>query len=83
MDYSQTFAISAAGMAVERSRVDIAALNLANANTIQTPGGMNFQPMRVVARAIPASIALPDVFGEQVQAGLVHSALSNQNLSLP
>ena len=47
MDYSQTFAISAAGMDVERLRVDVSALNLANANAAMVPGGVNYQPLRV------------------------------------
>jgi flagellar basal-body rod protein FlgC len=42
-------------MSAERMRVDVAALNLANANTIHTPDGPNYQPLRVVARATPAS----------------------------
>jgi flagellar basal-body rod protein FlgC len=55
MDYSKAFAISAAGMAVERTRVDVAALNLANANTVQGPEGTGYQPLRVVARAAAVS----------------------------
>lgn len=51
MDYSHTFAISAAGMNVERLRVDVAALNLANANAAQTVGGVNYQPLRVATTA--------------------------------
>ncbi len=51
MDYSTTFAISAAGMTLERTRVDVAALNLANANTVQGPNGAPYQPLRVVAQA--------------------------------
>ena len=31
MDFSRSFAISTAGMAAERTRVEVAALNLANA----------------------------------------------------
>lgn len=51
MDYSATFAISAAGMTLERTRVDVAALNLANANTVQGPNSAPYQPLRVVAQA--------------------------------
>lgn len=49
MDYSQSFAISAIGMNIERARVDVAALNLANSNTVQGVGGATYQPLRVVA----------------------------------
>lgn len=52
MDYGQSFAISAAGMAVERARVDVAAMNLANANTVAGADGKTFQPMRVVAQPV-------------------------------
>jgi len=51
MDFSQTFAISAAGMNVERLRVDVAALNLANANAAIVPGGIGYQPLRVATSA--------------------------------
>ena len=51
MDYLQSFAISAAGMEVERTRVEVASLNLANANTVQSPGAPPFQPLRVLATA--------------------------------
>jgi flagellar basal-body rod protein FlgC len=48
MDYSAAFAVSAAGMTAERTRVDVAALNLANANTVQEPGGAGYRPLRAV-----------------------------------
>lgn len=54
MDYATTFAISAAGMTLERTRVDVAALNLANANTLQGPNGVPYQPLRVVAQTTGA-----------------------------
>jgi flagellar basal-body rod protein FlgC len=76
MDYSQSFAISAAGMSVERTRVEVAALNLANANTVQTADGVGFQPLRVVARTISAASAsvMPGGFADQVAAGLGQAA---------
>jgi flagellar basal-body rod protein FlgC len=49
MDYASTFAISGAGMALERTRVEVAALNLANANTTAATGQAPFNPLRVVA----------------------------------
>jgi flagellar basal-body rod protein FlgC len=53
MDYSNSFQISAAGMRLEKMRVDVTALNIANMNTSRTSGGQAFQPMKVVARANP------------------------------
>lgn len=58
MDYLNSFAISAAGMAVERTRVEVASLNLANAHTVQAPGGQPFEPLRVVAGASGGFAAL-------------------------
>lgn len=49
MDYQHSFAISASGMAVERTRVEVASLNLANAHTVHAPGQPGFQPLRVVS----------------------------------
>ncbi len=50
MDYFPSAPISAAGMTVERTRLEIASLNLANAHTVQA-GGPAYQPLRAVARA--------------------------------
>lgn len=55
MDYSSIFAISAAGMSLERTRVEVAALNLANANTTAAAGQAAYSPLRVVA--LPAQQA--------------------------
>jgi len=51
MDYRSLFAISAAGMSVERTRVEVAALNLANANVAHSAGVERFTPLRVTAHA--------------------------------
>jgi len=44
------FDISAAGMNLERTRLDVTAVNLANAHTTQSPDGQVFRPLRVVAQ---------------------------------
>jgi len=49
MNMFAAFDISAAGMNLERTRLDVAAVNLANANTTQGPDGQVFKPLRVVA----------------------------------
>ena len=49
MSYQQAFAISAAGMDVERLRVEVATLNLANAHTVTGSDGHLYQPLRVVS----------------------------------
>jgi flagellar basal-body rod protein FlgC len=76
MDYANAFAISAAGMTVERTRVDIAALNLANANAIQTPGAPAYQPMRAVARSVAGSMPSTSGFSEAFAQGRASSGTS-------
>jgi len=55
MNYLQAFAISASGMAVEKARVDITAVNIANAQSTRGADGAGFRPLRVVsaARSVP------------------------------
>ncbi|RAN48432.1 flagellar basal-body rod protein FlgC [Herbaspirillum rubrisubalbicans] len=73
MDYAKSFAISAAGMDIERTRVDVAALNLANANTVQTPDGLAYRPLTVLARLSPASA--PAGFSDQIDQGVDRAML--------
>lgn len=72
MNLSQTFAISAAGMQVERLRVETAALNLANANTVQVAGKTPYQAMRVVATNLQDNPS--GVFAGMVTSGLDNTA---------
>ena len=55
MDTSSAFEISAAGMALERARVEVAALNLANVHSTAAAGQPGYNPMRVVATSAPAA----------------------------
>jgi flagellar basal-body rod protein FlgC len=48
MDYYASFAIAASGMAVQKTRLDIAALNLANASSTRA-GGALYQPQTVIS----------------------------------
>jgi flagellar basal-body rod protein FlgC len=57
MNYQHSFAISAAGMDVERMRVEVASLNLANAHTVAARESDGYKPLQVVARAMPGSAA--------------------------
>lgn len=50
MDYQQVFAIGAAGMALERARLEAALSNLARANTPLDPAQPAYAPRRVVGR---------------------------------
>jgi flagellar basal-body rod protein FlgC len=49
MNYHQSFAISASGMAVEKARVDVTAVNLANAHSTRAADGGGFRALRVVS----------------------------------
>jgi flagellar basal-body rod protein FlgC len=49
MDYFTAFAISGSGMAVEKLRLDVTAVNIANANSSRGPDGTLFRPLRVVS----------------------------------
>jgi flagellar basal-body rod protein FlgC len=57
MDYANAFAISAAGMAFERLRADVAATNIANAHTTRGAAGGPYRPLQVVAATGPASFS--------------------------
>lgn len=49
MNYMTAFEISASGMAVERTRLDATAVNLANVNSTRSIDGKVFRPLRVVS----------------------------------
>jgi flagellar basal-body rod protein FlgC len=76
MDYQSAFAISAAGMRLEKLRVDVATLNLANASTALAANGAGYQPMRV---RVPAVSAGQTDFGRLIDQGL--SALQSASVA--
>lgn len=49
MDYLTAFDISASGMSVERLRLDVTAINLANVNSTRAENGSFFKPLRVIS----------------------------------
>lgn len=57
MDYSSSFQISAAGMRVEKLRLDVTALNIANINASRSETGGLYKPLRVVAHTASFSTA--------------------------
>ena len=69
MDYRNAFAISAAGMSVEKMRLDVTSLNLANMHTTKGADGKLYQPMRVVATPVTNFAQKFDSLGG-AQAGL-------------
>jgi flagellar basal-body rod protein FlgC len=69
MDYRAIFEVSAAGMGVEKKRLEVATLNLANMHSSAPAGTAGYAPLRVVAHAGVAS------FGELMQAEMAGSAV--------
>jgi flagellar basal-body rod protein FlgC len=68
MDYLAAFAISGSGMAVEKLRLDVTAVNLANVNSSKGADGAMFRPLRVVSgvRADPRFEAAMRAWGVQL-----------------
>lgn len=52
MDYRAIFEISAAGMGVEKKRLEVATLNLANMNSTAPSGTEGYRPLRVIAHTV-------------------------------
>lgn len=75
MDYTQVFEISASGMRVQKTRLEVAAHNLANASTVTGPDGQPYQPLRVVSQAQPAGVAAASAFGALFDAGHAPAAV--------
>lgn len=65
MDHASIFSISTAGMQLERTRAEVAALNLANAHATAAPGQAAYRPLRVVPQWTGAGS-----FGDLMAAGV-------------
>lgn len=78
MDYQQSFAVSALGMSLERMRVDVSTLNLANASSVIGANGTAFQPMHVVSYA-----RTPQVASSGAADGSVFTAMIDRALAAP
>lgn len=70
MDYQAASIVGAAGMAVQKMRADISAMNLANAGSSRPPGALPYRAARVVVRtgAVPS-------FGSLMQSGQLSGTL--------
>jgi flagellar basal-body rod protein FlgC len=74
MNYLQAFAISASGMTVEKARVDLIAVNLANAQSTRSADGLGVRPMRLVSAARTSDFpALLDGGAAQLQGAQIVS----------
>jgi flagellar basal-body rod protein FlgC len=56
MDFT-AFAISAAGMQIEKQRLEATAANLANMHVATAPGTQPYRPLRVIAQEVPLNFA--------------------------
>lgn len=80
MDYLNAFEISASGMAVEKTRLETIALNLANANTAKGVDGTAYKPLRVLAAPkIDFESQLQGVAGANLPAGVEVTAVQQTN----
>lgn len=61
VDFFSAMEVSASGLAVERTRVNVASSNLANANSTKGPDGTPYKRLDVMiqTRNLPASLATP------------------------
>src|SRR5262245_49412554 len=71
MDYRNAFAISATGMNIEKLRLDVTAVNLANIHSTKGPDGKLFRPMHVTSVESTANFA---VGFEQLAGAQLHGA---------
>jgi len=71
MDYRNAFAISASGMDVEKTRLDVTAVNLANIHSTRGPDGTVFRPLHVTS--VEASGSFSNQF-EQLAGAQLHGA---------
>lgn len=57
MDYHALFQISASGMAVEKTRLDVTAANIANMHSAAPSADQVYRPLRVLSQARPMSFS--------------------------
>ncbi len=65
MDFFTALHVSASGLSAERTRVDVAASNLANAESTRGPDGKPYQRLDPVLQSQPFESALGAAAGEQ------------------
>ena len=68
MDYLSSFDISASGMSVEKLRMDLVSLNLANSKTTRTESGGVFKPLSLVTK--PGALSFDSYLKQAYTAGI-------------
>lgn len=69
MDLTNSFAVSASGLRAQRTRMDVIAANLANANSTQTPQGGPYKRKDVVLESVPQTEGFDDLLTAGGPAG--------------
>jgi len=68
MDYLSSFDISASGMSVEKLRMDLVSLNLANSKTTRTESGGVFKPLTLLTKS--SELSFSNQLSQAYQAGV-------------
>jgi flagellar basal-body rod protein FlgC len=69
MDYAAAFAISGSGMSVERLRLEVTALNIANIHSTRARDGSGYAPMQVLSAARRTSLFRTAMVGATLTGG--------------
>lgn len=64
MDFFSAMDISASGLRLQRSQMNVVSMNLANASTTRTPEGGPYKRKEVVMRALPLPESFQDLIGK-------------------
>lgn len=83
MDYLSAFRISASGLSAERTRVNAASSNLANAESTRGPDGQLYQRLDPVFTAVPLEPGAPANSPAGVSAELKRDASEGKRVFLP
>jgi flagellar basal-body rod protein FlgC len=76
MDLFNILSISTAGLTVERTRLEVAVTNLANAQTTAPPGGLLYQPVQAILRsASPVRLQSSYMDGSSLEGSSLEAAL--------
>jgi flagellar basal-body rod protein FlgC len=66
MDFFSAMRISASGLSVQRTRMNVTSSNLANVDTTRTVEGGAYKPRHAVVAAVPLAQSFDEVLGDQL-----------------
>ncbi len=76
MSLFSAIAVSASGMAAQRTRAELLVENLANAETTRTPGGGPYRRKDAVFASQPMAVSFASLFETQLQEGVAVEEIS-------